>query len=369
MPLGLAPPNSESQHTKSDALGRRTATSIANYGFRYYSPSMGRFLNRDPLLEDGGINIYAMTGNNPIGRWDYLGLDPVYDEHGDYLGDDDPVDNSDFYLPDLDKDFSMSDYNLQDFSIYGLGGPDSIAGSYSGGGDSGGFINAGGEVLPDGTTVYSNGLIVNLDGTADYLPDLHSDPFNERTHGLIKFTLGVGYDDDPELAAQGIAAAKNSILFILDSKINGVATKGSTRLQRLLGEDNTLMIRLVNSGEMQRIGAFKAGVEGDCDGNYIRYDPLNGTVERLSPDGRYGPVASMTSTLAHEISHAYDDVFCKADMIRTYYLGGTTDETTAVKIENEMRYILHQPIVSMYGKDKVPNYDQLIPADWKSRTY
>jgi RHS repeat-associated protein len=49
-------------------------TGLAYYGYRYYSPSMGRFINRDPLREDGGLNIYAMTSNNPIGRWDYLGL-------------------------------------------------------------------------------------------------------------------------------------------------------------------------------------------------------------------------------------------------------------------------------------------------------
>jgi len=49
-------------------------TGLVYYGFRYYSPSMGRFLNRDPLLEDGGINIYAFTDNNPINNWDYLGL-------------------------------------------------------------------------------------------------------------------------------------------------------------------------------------------------------------------------------------------------------------------------------------------------------
>jgi hypothetical protein len=34
---------------------------------------MGRWLNRDPIEELGGLNLYVMVGNDPIGRWDYLG--------------------------------------------------------------------------------------------------------------------------------------------------------------------------------------------------------------------------------------------------------------------------------------------------------
>jgi len=58
-------------------------TGLVYYGFRYYSPSMGRFINSDPLKEAGGLNIYAMTSNNPIGRWDYLGLDDNDDWYDD----------------------------------------------------------------------------------------------------------------------------------------------------------------------------------------------------------------------------------------------------------------------------------------------
>ena len=45
------------------------------YGFRYYSPSLGRFLNRDPLGELGGSNLYGFIENDPVNGWDYLGLD------------------------------------------------------------------------------------------------------------------------------------------------------------------------------------------------------------------------------------------------------------------------------------------------------
>ena len=43
------------------------------YGFRYYDPETGRWLNRDPIEEEGGINIYAFILNNPIDKVDYLG--------------------------------------------------------------------------------------------------------------------------------------------------------------------------------------------------------------------------------------------------------------------------------------------------------
>jgi RHS repeat-associated protein len=36
------------------------------YGYRYYSPSTGRWLSRDPIDTDGGLNIYAFVGNNPM---------------------------------------------------------------------------------------------------------------------------------------------------------------------------------------------------------------------------------------------------------------------------------------------------------------
>ncbi|MGJ8697845.1 MAG: RHS repeat domain-containing protein [Verrucomicrobiaceae bacterium] len=44
------------------------------YGYRYYDPVTGRWPSRDPIEEDGGINLYAFASNNGINRWDYLGL-------------------------------------------------------------------------------------------------------------------------------------------------------------------------------------------------------------------------------------------------------------------------------------------------------
>jgi RHS repeat-associated protein len=53
------------------------------YGYRYYNPSTGRWLCRDPLQEAGGLNCYSFNKNNLISGYDplgrSLGLDEIFD--------------------------------------------------------------------------------------------------------------------------------------------------------------------------------------------------------------------------------------------------------------------------------------------------
>ena len=50
-------------------------TGYLNYGFRYYSPQLGRFVNRDPIEEEGGNALYVFAMNSPINGVDSLGLE------------------------------------------------------------------------------------------------------------------------------------------------------------------------------------------------------------------------------------------------------------------------------------------------------
>ncbi|MCP4583170.1 MAG: RHS repeat-associated core domain-containing protein, partial [candidate division Zixibacteria bacterium] len=47
------------------------------YGYRYYSPGLGRWLNRDPIGESGSLNIYMFLKNDSLNLLDRLGLDPI----------------------------------------------------------------------------------------------------------------------------------------------------------------------------------------------------------------------------------------------------------------------------------------------------
>ena len=49
-------------------------TGFYYYGYRFYSPELMRWITRDPIGEEGGVNLYAMCGNNPIVSFDKLGL-------------------------------------------------------------------------------------------------------------------------------------------------------------------------------------------------------------------------------------------------------------------------------------------------------
>ncbi len=49
-------------------------TSLYYYGNRHYSPVLGRWINRDPVEEKSGPNIYSIVGNNTISKTDFIGL-------------------------------------------------------------------------------------------------------------------------------------------------------------------------------------------------------------------------------------------------------------------------------------------------------
>ena len=49
-------------------------TGLHYYGYRWYDAGAGRWINRDPIEEDGGVNLYGFVGNDGRLNIDYLGL-------------------------------------------------------------------------------------------------------------------------------------------------------------------------------------------------------------------------------------------------------------------------------------------------------
>ncbi|MFC7339308.1 RHS repeat-associated core domain-containing protein [Haloferula chungangensis] len=47
---------------------------LANSTQAHYDPNVGRWPSRDPIEEEGGVNLYGFVGNDGVNRWDYLGL-------------------------------------------------------------------------------------------------------------------------------------------------------------------------------------------------------------------------------------------------------------------------------------------------------
>ncbi len=50
------------------------ATGLYYYGYRYFDPTIGRWTNRDPIAEMGGVNLNGFIANNSQNEWDLLGL-------------------------------------------------------------------------------------------------------------------------------------------------------------------------------------------------------------------------------------------------------------------------------------------------------
>ena len=50
-------------------------TGLYYYGYRYYSPELGRWPSRDPIVERGGLNLYGFVCNAQIMTYDILGRD------------------------------------------------------------------------------------------------------------------------------------------------------------------------------------------------------------------------------------------------------------------------------------------------------
>ncbi|MBN9693777.1 MAG: RHS repeat-associated core domain-containing protein [Verrucomicrobia bacterium] len=51
-----------------------SSSGLYAYGYRFYDPTSQRWMNRDPIGEWDGLNIYVFVGNEPFSQWDSYGL-------------------------------------------------------------------------------------------------------------------------------------------------------------------------------------------------------------------------------------------------------------------------------------------------------
>jgi RHS repeat-associated protein len=66
--------NSLSTNDASVEAPSEKTMGVTDYSYRWYDPVTGRWPSRDPIGEEGGINLYGFVGNDGVTRWDFLGL-------------------------------------------------------------------------------------------------------------------------------------------------------------------------------------------------------------------------------------------------------------------------------------------------------
>jgi RHS repeat-associated protein len=57
---------------------RDAETGYYNYGYRYYLPELGKWPSRDPIEENGGLNLYGFVRNGSVNRIDVLGFGELW---------------------------------------------------------------------------------------------------------------------------------------------------------------------------------------------------------------------------------------------------------------------------------------------------
>lgn len=73
------PPGGQSYHSMEKASPPTAGppsqpAGVTHYGYRYYDPVTGRWPSRDPIGENGGLNLYGFVGNDGVNRLDFLGF-------------------------------------------------------------------------------------------------------------------------------------------------------------------------------------------------------------------------------------------------------------------------------------------------------
>jgi len=73
----LASSGAKAQENPYRYSGKEQLAGYYSFGYRFYNAGLGRWINRDPLEEDGGINLYAYVEGNPVNTVDPDGLQPA----------------------------------------------------------------------------------------------------------------------------------------------------------------------------------------------------------------------------------------------------------------------------------------------------
>jgi len=223
-------------------------------GRRYYSPSQGRFMGRDPIEEAGGLNLYGFCRNNGVNFWDYLGMKLVWG----------PISNAETGYEDGWYDDGLDD----DGSPYRS--PE---------------IDAGAE-----------------DSVEAALRAGTQTPIVVKAGGIVWAEYGKGTFITPEMKS----LARDQLDFLVKG-----GTKAGEYIMKAVAEGWTIRIIISNKDEGQMPGGYSGLTDkADFDSKTIdiQYDPRYGGPGYFK-DKKYIAIGDGTSTLAHEIGHVVDNIY------------------------------------------------------------
>ena len=73
-PMGITCPFGNANPFRFSTKWFDAETGLGYWGYRYYSPRLGRWTSMDPVGDAGGFNLYGFATNEPINTVDLLGL-------------------------------------------------------------------------------------------------------------------------------------------------------------------------------------------------------------------------------------------------------------------------------------------------------
>ena len=73
------------------------------YGYRYYHTELGRWISRDPIGEEGGVNLYRFVKNNGASEVDFVGLQTTLPGNGGFEHNDSIDENSGSDVSHMDE--------------------------------------------------------------------------------------------------------------------------------------------------------------------------------------------------------------------------------------------------------------------------
>ena len=76
--LRVSWPMGVTNHLRFSTKYQDDESGLVYYGERYYHPGTGRWLGRDPIAEEGGLNLFGFVGNSPANDVDPTGTDDMY---------------------------------------------------------------------------------------------------------------------------------------------------------------------------------------------------------------------------------------------------------------------------------------------------